>query len=238
MSVMKELHAKAERNLKSQSGKNKTKNRAGVMVGTDFALDMEKLYKDLTARKIVQIAERISTQIRKTAVRNLKRGSTADRVGRSQYNKKTRGDWQNPRTSISGKQYLKGGWHGKVLKNRGANKPTMAYNGGSTSDRTKVNSGGVARGSRGIITKMIGQRNGGTRAITGPRYSADDSDNGKYGYNYAHTLEHGATIAAYGNKERRVNMKARPFLGPAGEQAYAKNNQIVNDMLKKWGKGQ
>ena len=238
MSVIKELYAKAERNLKNQTGKKKTKNRAGIIVATDFALDMDRLYKDLTARKITQIVERTSTQVRKEAVRILKRGSTADRVGRSQYGKKTRGDWQNPVTLNSGKQYLKGGWHGEVLRKRGATKPTVAYNGGSTSDSTKVNSKGVARGSRGIITKSILQRNGGTRSITGPRYSEDDDDNGKYGYNYAHTLEHGATIAAYGNKSRMVKLRARPFLGPAGDRAYAKNAQIVTDMLKKWGKGQ
>ena len=147
----------------------------------------------------------------------------------SQYNKRTRGDWQNPITSSSGRQYLKGGWMGEVLRKRGANKPTMAYNGGSVDDK------GKGRGERGIITKTISQKNGGIRSITGPRYSADDSDNGKYGYNYAHVLEYGGKHKNWGRNAKPL--LARPFLGPAQVRAQGRNAQIMNDMMRKWTQG-
>ncbi len=234
MSVMKQVWARAERNLRSQSGKNKTKNRAGIMTSTDFAYDMNQLAEDLTNRQLGQISERMGTTIRKEAVAMLKRGSNAGRVGESKYNKQTRGDWKNPRTSASGKEYLKGGWMGDVLSKRGANKPSMAYNGGSVSDS------GKGRGNRGIITKNIRQRNGGIRSITGPRYSSDDSDNGKYGYNYAHVLEYGGKHVNWGGKNGQNSkaLIARPFLGPAMTRSQTKNAQIINDMMRKWTKGQ
>ncbi len=231
MTVMTKKWEKAAQNLQSQSGKNKTKNRAGIMTATDFAADLDDLFNDLTNRQFQGIVDRCNTQVRKESVRLLKQGSTADRVGRSQYNKRTRGDWKNPRISETGKEYLKGGWHSEVLRKRGADKPSMAYNGGSATGRAS------SRGDRGIISKTIPQRNGGRRGIIGPRYSADDKDNGKYGYNYAHVLEKGGTIAAFGNKSRRVSIQARPFMEPAGVNSMSKNTEIVNKRLKDWGKG-
>jgi hypothetical protein len=232
MSVMKKVWDRAKQNLSMQNGRgNKIKNRAGLMTGTDFAYDMDELFNDLSTRKVKQITERMATQVRKQAVANLKKGSTADRIGRSQYGKMTRGDWRNPKTSKSGYKYLKGGWRGEVLEKRGADKPSMAYNGGSVKDSK---SGG--RGERGIITKNIKQRNGGWRTITGPRYGTDDTDNDKYGYNYAHVLEHGGAHKNWGEPAKAL--PARPFLGPAGDAVQGKNAAIMNDMLKKWAIGQ
>ena len=169
MTVMTKKWQKAAQNLQSQTGKNKTKNRAGKMTATDFAVDLDDLFNDLTNRQFQGIVDRCNTQVRKESVRLLKQGSTANRIGRSQYNKRTRGDWKNPKTIKSGYKnagtnYLEGGWWGETLDKRGAEKPSMAYNGGSATGRA------ASRGDRGIISKTIPQRGGGRRGIIGPRY--------------------------------------------------------------------
>ncbi len=234
MTVMTKKWEKAAQNLQSQSGKNKTKNRAGIMTATDFAADLDDLFNDLTNRQFQGIVDRCNTQVRKESVKLLKQGSTADRIGRSQYNKRTRGDWKNPKTvgkdhKNAGTNYLEGGWWGETLDKRGANKPSMAYNGGSATGRAS------SRGDRGIISKTIPQRNGGRRGIIGPRYGEDNKDDSKYGYNYAHVLEKGGAHKNWG--KAAGSLPARPFMEPAGVKAMPKNAEIINKRLKDWGKG-
>ncbi len=233
MIVMQKKWEKANRKLTAQTGKNKFMNRAGLLTSTDLVTDLEDLFQDLTNRQFQGIVDKCNTTVRKEAVRYLKKGSTSNRIGRSQYNKKTRGDWQNPKTATKGKNagtnYLKGGWWGEVLDKRGANKPSMAHNGGSATGRAS------SRGDRGIISKTIAQRGGGRRGIIGPRYSGDDKDNGKYGYNYAHILEKGGAHKNWGKAAKAL--PARPFMEPAGNKTITKNSEIIKDRLKDWGKG-
>ena len=66
--------------------------------------------------------------------------------------------------------------------------------------------------------------------------NTDDTDNDKYGYNYAHVLEHGGAHKNWGKSAKAL--PARPFLGPAGDAVHSKNVAIMNDMLEKWAIGQ
>ena len=234
MTVMQKKWDKAKQNLTAQTGRVKSKSRAGRMTATDLGADLDDLFKDLTNRQFQGIVDRCNTQVRKAAVGYLKKGSTANRIGRSQYNKRTRGDWQNPKTvgkdyKNAGTNYLEGGWWGEVLDKRGANKESMAYNGGSATGRSD------SRGNRGIISKTIPQRSGGRRGIIGPRYGQDSKDDSKYGYNYAHILEKGGAHNNWGKPAK--SLPARPFMGPAGESTASKNAEIINKRLKDWGKG-
>ena len=219
MSGMKKISAKATQTL---AGKGK-KPVAGI-AQTTLSSDMKALLEDLNSRQIQQASKRMSKIMRDETVKMLKRGSSAERVGRSQYDKKTRGkNWDKPnpqRTSLDG------GWAGYVLKRRGANKKTMAYNGGDTK------SGG---GNRGIITRTVKRRGQGWVSITGPRYGQDDADESKYGYNYAHTLEFGAQHYAWGHKTKPL--QARPFMKPAAAIARGQQITLLKHLLVKWGTG-
>ena len=223
MSVMKAISRKATANL---SGKGK-KATASVSQ-TTFGSDMKMLLEDLNSRQLQQASKRMSKIMRDETVKMLKRGSSAERVGRSQYDKKTRGkDW-NKKVNLTsdGVPYLKDGWYGEVLRRRGTDKKTMAYNGGDTK------SGG---GNRGIITRTVKRRGKGWVSVTGPRYGQDDRDNSKYGYNYAHTLEYGAAHKAWGHRTKPL--RARPFMKPAAAMAYGKQNSLLKHLLVKWGTG-
>jgi len=221
MGLMKQISDKAARNMRGQ----KKRSAAGGMTATNFDADVAEMVQDLTGRQLQQATKRMSTILRAETVKLLKRGSSATLVGRSQYNKTTRGDWKSPRETKNGVPYLKGGWYGEVLKNRGANKPSMAYNGGDTK------SGG---GNRGIITRTQKRKGAGWMSVTGPRYGQDSHDNGKYGYNYAHMLEYGGRHKNW-NKSTS-HLQARPFLAPAAALAYSKQKTILKQMLTKWGK--
>lgn len=234
MTVMQNKWNKAKQNLTAQTGKNKSQNRAGKLTSTDLVGDLEDLFQDLTNRQFQGIVDKCNTTVRKEAVRYLKKGSTANRIGRSQYNKRTRGDWMYPKTvgadyKNAGTNYLKGGWWGEVLDKRGANKPSMAYNGGSATGRSN------SRGERGIISKTIPQRGGGRRGIIGPRYGQDSKDDSKYGYNYAHILERGGAHKNWGKTAKAL--PARPFMEPAGRKTITKNSEIIKERLKDWGRG-
>ena len=88
MTVMQNKWNKAKQNLTAQTGKNKSQNRAGKLTSTDLVGDLEDLFQDLTNRQFQGIVDKCNTTVRKEAVRYLKKGSTANRIGRSQYNKK------------------------------------------------------------------------------------------------------------------------------------------------------
>ncbi len=223
MSYMKRVSQRAERNMRGGD-----KKPTASVSQTTFDKDMKGLIEDLNSRQLQQATKRMSKIMRDETVKMLKRGSSAERVGRSQYDKKTRGkDW-NKKVNLTGDgvPYLKDGWYGQVLKRRGSDKKTMAYNGGDTK------SGG---GNRGIITRTIKRRGQGWASFTGPRYGQDDRDNSRYGYNYAHTLEFGAAHKAWGHPTKPL--KARPFMKPAAAMAYGKQMTLLKHLLVKWGTG-
>lgn len=221
MSVAKAIHAAATRNMRGGQ-KRSAVNPISV---TTFGVDMDRLTDNLTGSQLLQASKRMSKILRDETVRLLKVGSSASRVGRSQYDLRTRGKWRSPSVTKYGVNYLKGGWWGEVLDRRGANKKTMAYNGGDTK------SGG---GNRGIITNTQNRRGKGWYSATGPRYGTDDKDESRFGYNYAHMLEYGGTHKAW-NKPAPA-LRARPFLNPAAAIAYTKQNALLKQMLLKWGK--
>jgi hypothetical protein len=223
MSVMKKISARATNNLSGRS-----KSPTASISQTTFGEDMMSLVEDLNSRQLQQASKRLSKIMRDETVKMLKRGSSAERVGRSQYNKKTRGkDWnKGARVTKDGVGYLEDGWYGEVLRRRGTDKKTMAYNGGDTK------SGG---GNRGIITRTQKRTGKGWVSVTGPRYGQDDKDNSKYGYNYAHTLEFGAAHKAWGHNAKPL--KARPFMKPAAAMAYSRQNSLLKHLLVKWGTG-
>lgn len=222
MSLGKRLHEAATRNMRG----GKKRESAGSVSVTTFSKDMQLLIEDMTGSQLLQANKRMSKILRDEIVKVLKLGSSAERIGRSQYDRTTRGDWKRPRTTEGGVSYLRGGWYGETLDARGPKKPTMAYNGGNT----KTNNGG----KRGIITKTLSRRAKGWYSATGPRYGTDDEDNSRYGYNYAHMLEYGGRHKAWGNDIG--NFIPRPFMKPAAAVAYSKQNALLKQMLIKWGK--
>ncbi len=235
MGLMKEISAKAAANLKGGGRSGGSKSRAGVISGTDIGKDMQRLSDDLSKNRLRRVIHQMNTAVRRQTVRNLKKASSINTIGESMKGKMTRGDWKSPRTTAAGVRYLPGGWYGKVLKKRGENKPSMAFNGGEDGLR-----GG---GQRGIISRTVPSGSGKLlRGITGPRHSGssgDDGDNKRYGYNYAHMLEFGGNHVNWSSKKtRKSTLTARPFLGPAGNQTMPKQIAIMKKELKKWGMGQ
>ena len=228
MSVMKRIDARARKNLQK-----KPTGRVDSVSATALGFDLEELSRDLNNRVLKRAVNKMATVVGRKAVALLKKGGSGLTTGRSQFKPKmTRGDWKSPKTvqtgNNKGTEYLKGGWYGETLKQRGANKPSMAHFGGN------VDSSG---GKRGIVIKSDKKKRGkGAWGIVGPKYSADNSDDGVYGYNYAHMLEFGGTHKVY-NKPADP-LPARPFMKPAGMQTMKQQANILNDDLKKWGKGQ
>ena len=226
MSVMKSLYSKSQRQL--AGGGAKKKAGSGKMSVSTFSDDMQELLKDLTGRQMKEATKAMSFILRQQVVQNLRKGSSQTTIGESKKGKMTRGDWKSGiQRAENGYEYLKGGWAGSVLKNRGANKKSMAFNGGDTHS---------GRGNRGIISRTVPTRGGGWVSITGPRYGTDSGDDSQAGYNYAHTLEYGASHKAWG--KNASPLKPRPFLGPAAAMARNKQVSKLTKMMKKWGKGQ
>ena len=226
MSYMKKLHEKAGR--VSSGGGRKRKTPAGTMSIDTFPEDMKEMIENLNGKHLMQATKAMSFIARQQVVQNLRKGSSATVIGESQKSKMTRGDWKaGIQRAKNGYEYLKGGWAGEVLQKRGANKKTMAYNGGDTKN---------GRGNRGIISRTVKRKKIGWVSITGPRYGTDAQDDSKAGYNYAHTLEYGASHKAWGNPAGKL--QARPFLGPAA--AMSRNKQVakLTKMFKAWGNGQ
>lgn len=224
MSVMKRIDARARNNLK----KKNTSNRVDRVSATDLGFDLEELSRDLNNRILQRAANKMATIVGRKAVSNLKKGGSGLTTGRSQFKPRmSRGDWKSPRQTKDGVPYLKGGWYGDTLKNRGADKPSMAHFGGNVSG---------SGGKRGIVIKTDKKKRGkGAWGIVGPKYSADNSDDGVYGYNYAHMLEYGGTHKAWGKDAKPL--PARPFLKPASNSTLQQQANILNADLKKWGEG-
>mgnify|MGYP007032445011 CR=1 FL=1 len=224
MSVMNNISDRAARALRGKG--NAKKLPAGRMTVSNLGADMEALYNDLNARQVKEATKAMAFILRQQTVNNLRKGSSPSRIGESKKGKMTRGDWRNPMKTKDGYEYLKGGWRGQVLKDRGANKGSMAYNGGDT------HSGG---GKKGIISRTKAGR-AGWSSITGPRYGQDGGDDSREGYNYAHTLEFGSAHKNWGKSA--APLPARPFLGPAAIMARGKQVTKLKSMMKNWGKGQ
>jgi len=234
MGLMKEISARAAANLKGGGKAGGSKHRAGVISGTDIGRDMQRLSDELSKNRLRRVIHMMNTAVRREAVKSLKKASSRNAIGESMKGKMTRGDWKNPRSTKNGVRYLPGGWYGQVLKSRGEEKPSMAYNGGEDGLR-----GG---GKRGIISRTVPSSSGKLlRGITGPRHSGsngDDADNDRYGYNYAHMLEFGGTHVNWSSRKTRTStLDARPFLGPAGNSTMPKQISIMKRELKKWGMG-
>lgn len=234
MSVMKSISEKAAANIKAGNGGDRKTNRAGTVAATDIANDFAMLSKDLTSNQFRRIIHKLNTTVRRETVKKLRKASSANTIGESMRGKMTRGDWKNPRRTKNGVEYLAGGWYGKVLKDRGNTKRSMAHNGGEDGLR-----GG---GKSGIISRTFKAKNSHImRGYTGPRHSGstgDDGDNGKYGYNYAHMLEFGGNHVNWDSSKKRTSkLIARPFLAPAGRETLPKQKSIIIRELKKWGQG-
>ena len=227
MGLMKSLDAKAGANARNGSGGKKSKNRAGILSATNLDIDMEKLVNDLTGPQLKRSVKKMNTVVRRSAVAKVRRASSHSNIGESMKSKMTRGDWKNPAVvkregSAIGTNYLRGGWYGETLDKRGANKPSMANNGGED-------------GNTGIISKSDRLKRGrGYVGIIGPRYGDDAKDNSRHGYNYAHVLEKGGKHFSW--KKPSEDLEARPFLGPAGKETYAEQVNILKNDLIKWGK--
>ena len=224
MGVMKEISEAAKRNARNGSGPIKVVGAAGTMSATDLDKDTKKLLKDLTGVQFKKIVTDINKVVRQKTVMKVLSGGNGG-IGPSQKGpRRSRGLWESPRTSRTGVQYLPGGWHGKNLSRRGADKQTMAHDGG-------------VGGDSGIISRAKPIGGGKYIGITGPRHSGNQGDGGgRHGYNYAHTLEFGAQHKAWDNNSKPL--KARPFLGPAGKETQQQQISIIKKHLIKWGKGQ
>jgi len=233
MGVMKDLQQEAAAGIRGK-GKTHHKNRAGVLTGSDFEFGLKRLVEELTGQTLKRVISKMNSAVRSSAVKAVRRASSASTIGESMKSKMTRGDWKNPLvTGIDSKspgtEYLKGGWYGQTLKDRGANKPSMANNGGEV--------GRGKGGTTGMISRTDPKTKGrGYIGITGPRYGEDNKDNSKHGYNYAHTLEFGANHKSWGQHPSK--MEARPFLGPAAAESMPKQIAILKKELIKYGKGQ
>ena len=228
MSVVSRINQKAKNNADTGSGVKKgAKSIKGAkFVSTDLGVDLEAMYKDLSTVRTKSIANKLNTIVRSAATRNLRKGGGGSQVGQSKKDhsgeKKgygTRGDYKNQ----GGKNYLKDGWAGKVLSKRGADKKGMSEgmgqkNGGITSPPPKAN------------------RNGVTKSITGPRHSkvSRGDKSGKHGYNYAHMLEFGGKHKAWNNTT--APLKAKPFMGPAGESTRPQQEALIKAEYAKWAK--
>ena len=190
---------------------------AGQINMTDLGKDLTLINKELRQTVFVKVVDAIGTQVRKRAVQKLKLGGGPSSVGESQRTG-TRG---SPLVNGSNGPYLKGGWSAKVVAKRGADKKSMARNGGKN-------------GKFGIISRSSKRRGG--YGITGPVYGFDDKQNSRDGHNHAHTLEFGAPNHKKWGKKRGPKLHPRPFLGPAADET--RQNQIVKikKILRKWAK--
>lgn len=218
MGAMKRILSRENRTKSSKMAKGKKSIRAaGTVHMTDIGKDLMLIHAELRKKVFPKCVDAISTQVRKRAVQKLKLGGGGDSVGMSQRTG-TRG---SPLINGINGPYLKGGWSAKVVRKRGADKGSMARNGGKN-------------GKFGIISKTSTRRGG--WGITGPVYGYDDKQNSREGHNHAHTLEFGAKGHKKWGKDRGRPLKARPFLGPAADET--RNTQIVKlkKILRKWGK--
>jgi hypothetical protein len=220
MGAMKNI-LNRERMLANQRNNKRPKSKmsmkaAGTITASDVGKDLLMIHKELRSVVFPKAVDAISTQVRKTAVRNLKSGGGTT-IGMS----KRTGTRGSPLVNGPNGPYFKNGWSAKVVAKRGANKPSMAQNGGKN-------------GSKGIITKTSRKRGG--YGITGPIYGFDDKQNSRVGYNHAHTLEFGAPGHKKWGKKRGKPLPARPFLGPAAEESRGAQIAKLKKLLRKWGK--
>lgn len=220
MGAMKNILSR-ERALASQrrAGNNRGNGKmraAGTITASDVGKDLLLINAELRRTVFPKAVDAISTQVRKEAVRNVKAGGGTT-IGMS----KRTGTRGSPLVNGPNGPYLRGGWSAKVVRKRGANKESMAINGGKN-------------GTRGIITRTSRKRGG--YGITGPVYGFDDKQNSKVGHNHAHTLEFGAPGHKKWGKKRGKPLKARPFLGPAAESSKGAQIAKLKTILRKWAK--
>ena len=218
MGAMKNI---LSRNNRMKGNKAKTSkmgvNAAGTITETDLGRDLMLINEELRGTVFPKAVDMMSTLVRKQAVQNLKLGGGAGSVGMS-IKTGTRGVL----TQGANGPYMKGGWSRKVLAKRGADKPSMARNGGKN-------------GKFGIITKTSKRRGGGW-GITGPVYGFDDKSNSRTGHNHAHTLEFGAKGHKKWGKKVGKPLPPRPFLGPAADQTRGRQIMKLKTLLRKWGR--
>ena len=221
-----DINRKAKQNAVNGATGMKTVHRTGKTSVTDLNTDLNRLYWNLSKKATRTTIDRMNTPVRKATVALLKTGGSRGSIGRSQYGRMTRGDWRRPRVTRNGVPYLRGGWYGDVLRKRGSDRATMAYNGGRD-------------GKRGIISKTRRSRTeSGWYGVTGPVYANGDNAKGHggvMGFNQAHVLEFGGRHYNWG-KPAGV-LPARPFLRPAGESVRPMQDRIVKEAMKKWGQG-
>lgn len=216
MGAMKNILARGNRKGPVVPSKGGMK-AAGQINMTDLGKDLMLINEELRQTVFPKIVDAIGTQVRKAAVQKLKLGGGPNSVGMSQRTG-TRG---SPLINGPNGPYLKGGWSAKVVAKRGADKKSMARNGGKN-------------GKYGIISRSSKRRGG--YGITGPVYGFDDKQNSRDGHNHAHTLEFGAPNHKKWGKKRGPKLPARPFLGPAADETRQKQIVKLKKILRKWAK--
>lgn len=218
MGAMKEILSRERMKARSKANFSKHGIRAaGTITESNIGKDLMLIHKELRATVLPKAVDAISTIVRKRAVEKLKLGGGPSSIGMS-VKTGTRGVLTQGRNG----PYMKGGWSRKVLAKRGADKPSMARNGGKN-------------GKYGIITKTS-KRRGGGYGITGPVYGFDDKQNSRTGHNHAHTLEFGAKGHKKWGKKRGRPLPERPFLGPAAQETLSNQKAKLKTLLRKWGR--
>lgn len=207
------------------SGAMKGQTVAGIVTGTDLGHDLELLENELKKKVLPKSVKRVNTVVRKAVVARLRLGGGPGAIGRSLLTRTRGTELVNGRNG----QYWKNGWSAKVVKKRGAYKPSMAINAGDRPDSKH----GIKSKQKQLASGLIAW------GITGPTYGPDDKENSRYGHNHAHTHEprNGASSGAPKHKawgRRSGGLPARPFMKPAADASLMQQKKVVTESLKKW----
>ena len=217
MGAMKDILSRENRKKASRKPKsNRSMKSAGTVTATDLGKDLMLIHEELRSTVFPKCIDAISTLVGTRAVAKLKVGGGPSSIGMS-----VRTGTRGVLTQGVNGPYMKGGWSAKVLRKRGADKESMARNGGKG-------------GKYGIISRTSKKYGG--YGITGPVYGFDDKQNSRTGHNHAHTLEFGAKGHKKWGHKRGKPLPERPFLGPAADETRSQQIIKLKKILRKWGK--
>lgn len=207
--------------LRGKQTKSGGTGRAGSKVSyTNLQKDLEGITEELSKKVIPTAVASAATIVRKEAVAMVRSGSRQSPSS----SKKTKTRGQSPlRRYPSGVGMTnagKGAWWGADMITR------------------RGGPGGPSLGAPGTIIKKKLERKGyglSTSQKVGPRYARNDPK----GKNFAHTHEPksgstGAPNHKWWGKKAKKKLRARPFMGPAGEKTVPQQRRAIKSAIVKW----
>lgn len=218
----KEVLRSVEKFMRGKQGSSGGTGRAGSSVSyTNLQKDLDGITDELARKVIPTAVAAAATIVRKEAVKIVRSGSRSSPSS----SKKTKTRGVPPARKTSGGNTAmtnagKGAWWGaELIRRRGG-------------------AGGPSLGAPGTIIKKPIERKGyglHSSQKVGPRYEK----NNPRAKNFAHTHEpksgsSGAPNHKWWGQPAKKKLKARPFMGPAGDITLPAQRRVIKSTIQKW----